>query len=245
MKYITYKSKLLEFKKTSTTENIDQKLLLQARRKAADTFIPMDFIRKQHIEYLDFDVIAKVCHWELRCPRCHRSDQIQGNGKIFIKDLRFRSERFICNNCKHTFAMSSLGWAYAKDSNTPELIFPVHGSKGDWDQWRVFLSEYLKARKDAKVSMKYGMIKRVNTATGASRKLVSQRIDTFWQCIEWLCKTGLDEHDYLHSPRSFMSTLDPDQDVDALLWILYFYSYGTYDREKRELEIETSSQKTT
>ena len=121
--------------------------------------------------------------------------------------------------------MKTYGWAYIDESNTIELTFPVQYSNSRSEMWYKFLSEYLKEWHRVSLVNKRGSVKNISTVTGLSRKTVRQWTDIFFKSIHWVCSIANNNFTF----DDFLSRLMPE-DIEALLWILYLYSYGIYDR---------------
>lgn len=103
--------------------------------------------------------------------------------------------------------------------------FPVQYSNSRSEMWYKFLSEYLKEWHRVSLVHKRGSVKNISTVTGLSRKTVQQWTDIFFKSIHWVCSIANNDFTF----DDFLSRLIPE-DIETLLWILYLYSYGIYDR---------------
>ena len=112
-----------------------------------------------------------------------------------------------------------------EDCHFLTTAFPVQYSNHRSEMWYKFLSEYLKKWHLVSLVHKRGSVKNISTVTGLSRKTVRQWTDIFFKSIHWVCSIANNNFTF----DDFLSRLMPE-DIEALLWILYLYSYGIYDR---------------
>ena len=193
--------------------------------KKMNSYISQEFVRRLHLTALDCDIIYEACQWNVRCPSCGESKLLYGHGRLPLLDNSISCESYICRKCGSVFSMKTYGWAYIDESNTIELTFPVQYSNSRSEMWYKFLSEYLKEWHRVSLVHKRGSVKNISTVTGLSRKTVRQWTDIFFKSIHWVCSIANNNFTF----DDFLSRLIPE-DIETLLWILYLYSYGIYDR---------------